>query len=94
MATLFFLNPKAFEMGILTVDNINRGKEKYAGKQFGLFFDKTETGKVESLRMLHSIFAFILKFWREGFAFADNCCLFVQLQEMTQTSRVVTVPVG
>ena len=41
MATLFFLNPKAFEMGILTVDNINRGKEKYAGKQFGLFFDKT-----------------------------------------------------
>ena len=45
MATIFFLNPKAFEMGILTVDNINRGKEKYAGKQFGLFFDKTETGK-------------------------------------------------
>ena len=43
MATVFFLNPETFEMGIFTVDNINRGKKKYAGKQFGLFFDKTET---------------------------------------------------
>ncbi len=94
MATLFFLNPKAFEMGILTVDNINRGKEKYAGKQFGLFFDKTETERSKVCVCFIPFSRSSLKFWREGFAFADNCCLFVQLQEMTQTSRVVTVPVG
>ena len=74
MATIFFLNPKRSKwVSSWSIISI----EERCRKQFGLFFDKTETGKVESLRMHHSILAFILKFWRKASRLQTTvACLF------------------